>query len=287
MITYLRRSHVLTCAQNGEGKERDGTQCKLPAVWLVPWQCVAFSFKWLPHKVIEMWPWSGPHPSAPLTLPSSSLTVLSYSSPRLASSQFAATCLSWQHLKELTTGRDYSAVSAHSKRSATRFLLLSSSSSSLSSSLGAALSSPSSFSLVFCRLVSWFSKVAPKWPHFDIFLWLEDGLQLRLGLQPQLGPGLLATGHDSTREWVIHVDIVCNKYLMPTKNIHIKSRKSRSNLQPHWCLHLAVSLTLYTSLPHLHPSLSLSLSVSDCLTVFIAIFGISIKFFYDNIKTLS
>lgn len=195
--------------------------------------------------------------------PADSSFILSYCTQLLlpSLSQFAATCLSWQHLKELTTGQDYSAVSAHSKRSATRFLLLSSSSSSLSSSLGAALSSPSSFSLVFCRLVSWFSKVAPKWPHFDIFLWLEDGLQLRLGLQPQLGPGLLSTGHDSTREWVIHVDIVCNKYLMPTKNIHIKSRKSRSNLQPHWCLHLAVSLTLYTSLPHLHPSLSLSFCV--------------------------
>lgn len=251
------------CAEWERGGERGRTQCKLPAVWLVPWQCVAFSFKWLPHKVIEMWPWSGPHPSA-RCLFLHPLLLYSVTPPlAMASSQFAATCLSWQHLKELTTGRDYSVVSAHSKRSATRFLLLSSSSSSLSSSLEAALSSPSSFSLVFCRLVSWFSKVAPKWPHFDIFLWPEDGLQLRLGLQPQLGPGLLSTGHDSTREWVIHVDIVCNKYLMPTKNIHIKSRKSRSNLQPHWRLHLAVSLTLYTSLPHLHPSLSLSL----CLIV--------------------
>lgn len=208
--------------------------------------------------------------------------LLLHSSPGLASSQYAATCLSWQHLKELTTGRDYSVVSAHSKRSATCFCYCLPHHHHLHHREQHYHQHHRSVWFL-CRLVSWFSKVAPKWPHFDIFLWLEDGLQRRLGLQLQLGPGLLSTGHDSTREWVIHVDIVCNKYLMPTKNIHIKSRKSRSNLQPHWRLHLAVSLTLYTSLPHRHPSLS----VSDCLAVFIAIFGISIKFFYDNIKTLS
>lgn len=56
-------------------------------------------------------------------------------------------------------------------------------------------------------------------------------------------------------------DIVCNKYLMPTKNIHIKSQAA-----------VAAALTS---------------SSGPRLAVFIAIFGISIKFFYDNIKTLS
>lgn len=48
---------------------------------------------------------------------------------------------------------------------------------------------------------------------------------------------------------------------MPTKNIHIKSQAA-----------VAAALTS---------------SSGPRLAVFIAIFGISIKFFYDNIKTLS
>lgn len=78
----------------------------------------------------------------------------------------------------------------------------------------------------------------------------------------------------SSREWVIHVDIVCNKYLMPTKNIHIKSRKSRSNLQPHWRLHLAVSRPALSSFT---PSLSLALLLSVCLSG-----GFHCHFWYFN-----
>jgi len=37
-----------------EGKGSGVKGRTLPAVWLVPGQCVAFSFKWVPHKVIEM-----------------------------------------------------------------------------------------------------------------------------------------------------------------------------------------------------------------------------------------
>lgn len=200
MITYLRRRrcrHVLTCVQRGmQGAGR--TECKLPAVWLVPWQCVAFSFKWLPHKVIEMWPWSGPLPRFPLPTPRTpSYCTLLQHYPRLG--QLAATCLSWQHLKELTTSRDYSVVCTASGLQLV-FVVSTPSSSSLSSSSLVIISVvASSFSWLFCRLVSWFSKVAPKWPHFDIFLWLEDGLQLQLGLQLGLCAALVSPRLE--REW--------------------------------------------------------------------------------------
>lgn len=176
--------------------------CGLPApVACAFLQCVAFSFKWLPTKVIEMWP-------RPRQRKSPSCLQHTYALP------IPLTCLSWQHLKELNFTPE-----GLSKRSATCFYV------------HPAHRPPDHFtsqrtwclSPVFCCLASWFrcARGAEAMPRLSgLILTSFSGRKDRGSM-------------DGGWRWVIHAGLVCNKYLMPSKNTHIKDRTSMR-----WHLHL-------------------------------------------------